>query len=133
TDGTVTRELVPAADLARSWKSPTPLESVVDAAASEGLVEANEMMVEGRSQLFLSLPQEALAQTAHQWEEDRKRKAFGRTRIIDTLWIMIPMLFLMAAITWTVTRRATLAGGAEEPVKEMELAKKFIEQQQRLL
>ena len=48
TDGTVTRELVPAADLGKSWKSPTPLESVVDAAAGEGLVEANEMLVEGR-------------------------------------------------------------------------------------
>jgi WD40 repeat protein len=104
TDGTITRDLVPIREVARSWKSATPLETVVDAAAQEGLVDANEMLVEGRPELLLSLPQESLAQTALQWDDERKRRAYGRTRIGDTLWIMIPMLFLAAAITWTVTR-----------------------------
>ena len=106
-DGTMARHLVATRKVAESWKSSTPLETVVDAAAQEGLVEVNQMLVGGRPDLFISFPQELLAQGALQSEEDRKRNAFGRSRIADTLWIMIPMLFLVAVITWppSTTRR----------------------------
>ncbi len=104
TNGALTRALVPVAELARDWKSTTPLENVVDAAADEGLIEVNQLLVRGQPEIFLGLPQDALAQTAASWDEDRKRRAYGRSRIQDTLWIMIPMLFLAAAIAFTVTR-----------------------------
>jgi WD40 repeat protein len=129
-DGAVTRELVDSSEAAKSWKSPTPLESVVDAASEGGLVEVNQMLVDGRPHLFLSLPQEALAQTAYQWEEDRQRKAYGRTRITDTLWIMIPLLFLVAAITWTATRHWGMRS-PDESAFNPEIAKQLIEQLQK--
>ena len=113
-DGMVTRELVPTRELAETWKNATPFDTVVEAAAQEGLIEVNYMLVEGRPSAYVGLPQEALARAAAQWGDDRKRQAFGRTRIVDTLWIMIPMLFLVAAITWTLTRRSAAVAAPEE-------------------
>ena len=105
-DGTITRELVPTQEIADSWKANVPLETVIDAGAEGGLVEINQMLVRDQSELFLGLPQESLAQTVAGWEADHKRKAFGKTRIADTLWIMIPVLFLALVLTWTFTRNA---------------------------
>ena len=126
-DGTVTRELVSTREVAETWKSSTPFDEVMEAAGQERLVEVNQMLVEGRPGLYLSLPQEALARAAEQWDDDRKRQAFGRTRIIDTLWIMIPMLFLVSAITWTLTRRsaATAASDEKPSPREEQLVKAF--------
>ena len=47
-DGTVTRELVPAREVAETWKSSTPFDAVMEAAGQEGLIEVNPMLVEGR-------------------------------------------------------------------------------------
>ena len=97
---------------------------MVDAAAEEGLIDASPMLVEGRQELFLSLPQEALAQAAAQWDEDlQSRQAFGRTRIMDTLWIMIPLLFLVGAVIWTFTKNTFNAPEGDIPGLEETFAK----------
>ncbi len=51
---------------------------MLDAAAGEGLVEVSEMLVEGRPEVFVSLPQEALAQATGQWDEERRRSSYGQ-------------------------------------------------------
>jgi WD40 repeat protein len=128
-DGTVTRELVPLQKIARSWKGSTPLETVIDAASQEGLLEANEQLCMGRPQLFLSLPQYALARTAAHWDEDRKRRALGRNRVYDVLWIMIPLMFLVGALTWTLTRRYGTAAASDEKLFTKEEVLKILQSQ----
>lgn len=114
TDGTLTRELVPYEDLARSWKTPVSFRDAVDAASDQGLVEVSQLLVDGRERLYVGLPQESLARVADQWQEDRKRQAFGRTKVMDTLWIMIPMVLLAAALVWTFGRRSSPATAEDE-------------------
>ncbi|MCI0639506.1 MAG: hypothetical protein L0Y72_30945 [Gemmataceae bacterium] len=105
--GALVRELVPVSELAQDWKSPTPLDSVLDKAADQGLLEINHLLINGEIEPHVSFPQESLAQVARQWDEDRQRAQVGRTKMIDTLWIMIPLLFLVGALTWFVTRRSS--------------------------
>ncbi len=103
-DGSLMRGLVPAEEVAKTWSSATPVGTVLDAAAEEGLVEVNQMLVEGRPDVFVSLPQDALARTTAQWDEERRRSTYGRTQVVDTLWIMIPLMILVIGISFYVAR-----------------------------
>src|SRR5205814_593519 len=50
---------------------------------------------------------DAMAQAQAQDAGQAKLRAHGRSKIIDTLWIMVPLLLLAAAVTWVWTRSAT--------------------------
>ncbi len=118
--GALVRDLVPVRELAQDWQVPTSLETVLQGAADRGLLEISHLLIQGEIEPHVSFAQESLAQVARQWDEDRQRAKLGRTKIIDTLWIMIPLLFLVAALTWYVTRRsvAVAPNEAEETSKD---------------
>ncbi len=138
TDGTLSRDIVPASDLKGLWRgSPDPVEPIVNQAADEeGLFEIQQLMIAGQTDVYVSLPQDSLAQLGRKIDTERDLHAYGRTRIIDTLWIMIPLAFLAAAVTFFVTRNWIGPAGAADPEetekKVMEKAREFADQQIKL-
>lgn len=116
TDGTISRQLLPARDLGSLWVgSPDPVEPIVNSAAdNEGLFQIQQLMIGGDNQVFVSLPQDSMAQLGKKISADRDLQAYGRTRVIDTLWIMIPFSFLAAAIAFFVTRNYISPAGVGE-------------------
>jgi WD40 repeat protein len=104
-DGTITRDLAPARDLQAAWKGTVPVEQAVNTAAEQaGLFTIDELLVAGQPGLYVSLSQDAVAQAARQWDDDTRRGAAGRSKVIDTLWIMIPLALLAVAATYAGTR-----------------------------
>jgi WD40 repeat protein len=129
-DGTVSRDLVRAAELKSDWPSTAePVEAVVNRAAeAAGLFEIQQLLIGGQAEVYVSLPLDSLAQLGRRIDQDRQRNAFARTRVADVLWIMIPLVFLAAAMSFWMTRNF-FSGPAEDESREalVEKAKQEIE------
>ena len=135
-DGTLSRDVVSASELKNQWiGSQEPVESIVNHAAdAEGLFEIQQLMIGGSTGVYVSLPQDSMAQLGKKISSQRDLHAYGRTRMIDTLWIMIPLAFLTAAISYFVTRNYISPAGGDEFSKEkeeklMEQAREFADKQ----
>jgi WD40 repeat protein len=111
-DGTLSRDLIPASKLQTHWDAAAePVETIVNQAAeSQGLFEVQQLMIGGQQDVFVSLPQDSLAQLGRKLAGQREQQAYARTRVIDVLWIMVPLIFLAAAVTFWATRH--YLGGA---------------------
>lgn len=103
-NGVVTRALLPLRVLQGLWMYKEPIQRVVDLAAGAGLLSVQSLLVDGNESLHVSLTQDALARAGIQQEGARKLNVLGRRKVIDTLWIMIPLMLLGVAITWSLTR-----------------------------
>jgi WD40 repeat protein len=120
-DGTLSRDLVPADDLKSYWVgSPEPVEPIVNKAADEeGLFEIQQLLIGGQSDVYVSLAQDSLATLGREIDDEVELQAFGRTKIIDTLWIMIPVAFLAAAMAFFFTRNFLSSASEEEVIKKV--------------
>jgi WD40 repeat protein len=131
--GAPTLDLVDAkTELPDLWNGPGPVEPVVNkAAGAGGLLTIQRLFVNGQSTTYVSLAHEGIAAAAHLLGEARRRLAYGRTRVIDTLWIAIPLIFLAAALTFFFVRQNAgipeieVAKAMREVVKDV--AKSFAE------
>jgi WD40 repeat protein len=104
TDGRVTRDLVAARELKETWTDRTPVEQAVNAAADQaGLFSIDELLVAGEHRLYVSLGAGAVADAARQWDAELRGTAASRKTVIDTLWIMIPLALLAAAVSFAGT------------------------------
>ncbi len=108
-DGTLSRDVIPASDLKSHWTSQVdPVEPIVNLAAEEqGLFEIQELLIAGQPDTYVSLPQDSLAQLGKKIAAERDLQTAARTKMIDVLWIMIPLMFVGAAITFWGTRHYT--------------------------
>ena len=125
-DGTVSRDLVPASELKSHWTAPgEPVEAAVNKATDDaGLFDIQQLMIGGRSDVYVSLPQDSLAQLGRKIEGEKELRAFGRSRIVETLWIMIPFSFLVGVLTWYGTKSfATPTPPEEEDTKAARAAR----------
>ncbi len=106
-DGTLSRDLVPASDLKGYWRGASdPVEAVVNQAADAcGLFEIQQLFIGGESDVYVSMSQDSLARLGKAIDSERDLHAYGKTKIIDTLWIMIPLAFLCATLSYCVTSR----------------------------
>ena len=122
-DGTVSRDLVPAGDLKSYWRGASdPVETVVNRAADDcGLFEIQQLFIGGESDVYVSLAQDSLARLGQSIDSERGLRAYGKTKIIDTLWIMVPLAFLCAALSFCLTRNyfSSADGFTKEEVKEI--------------
>jgi WD40 repeat protein len=105
-DGTVSAELLLATDLGNYWTyQAEPGAPIVNQAAQEqGLFEIQELLIGGQPSVFISLPQDSLAQLGRKIAGETEQQALAWTRAVDMLWIMIPLIFLAAAVTFWGTR-----------------------------
>lgn len=128
-DGTITRTLLPASQLKQAWTGREPPEPIVNRAAEEaGLFEIQQLFIGGQPDLFISLPQDSLARLGARQDEDRRLQVLARGRVADTLWIMIPLVFLAAAISYAATRY--VARGREER-RDTQWAESLVEAAER--
>lgn len=127
-DGSVGRDLMQAGDLKSYWQSAAePVEATVNTAAEEqGLFEIQQLLIGGQVGLYVSLPQDSLARLGQKVALEKTTQAFGRTKVIDVLWIMIPLVFLAAAVTFWATRHF-IAGSSGEVQELTKRAGEFIE------
>jgi WD40 repeat protein len=125
-DGSVSRDLVHASDLKNNWAANAdPVEPVVNtAASSEGLFDIQQLYIGGQSGLYVSLPQDSLARLGQKINTEREKSAFARTKVVDVLWIMIPLIFAAAVGSWWLTRNNYLGGAVEndDARKKLEVA-----------
>jgi WD40 repeat protein len=106
-DGGLTSELASArTTLPALWHGTGtgPVEPIVNRAAKEGLLKIQNLFIGGQSAPYVSVAHDSVAQAALLQQEERRRAAYGRLRIIDTLWITIPLIFLAAAVTFYFMR-----------------------------
>jgi WD40 repeat protein len=96
-DGTAVRDLVAEDKLAQEWKGIRPLPEVLEAAAEARLVELQWLDVGGGVGRYVSLGHDALVPVVERESEESTRYRYGRSRMADTLWIMIPLIILVAA------------------------------------
>lgn len=117
-DGTVTRDPLPADHVQAMWGTSDVQEAQksVNAAVDAGLLEIQQLMVEGREQVYVSPTQDALGQMAVEQGEEKNRKSYARTRVIDTLWLMIPLACLAGAVAFFFAKQNF--GGQLEDTKE---------------
>ncbi|HZZ82807.1 MAG TPA: WD40 repeat domain-containing protein [Gemmataceae bacterium] len=104
-DGTLSRDLAPASDLKDYWHGSTPVEDIVDEAAEKlGLFDIQRLFIGGEADTYVSLAQDSLARLGRTIDSERDMEAYGKSKIIDTLWVMIPLAFLCATLTFCLTR-----------------------------
>lgn len=125
-DGTLSRDLMPAENLPSYWQAAAePVEMTVNTAAEQqGLFEIQQLLIAGKNGLYVSLAQDSLARLGQKIDAEREKNAYVRTKVIDVLWIMIPLLFLGAALSFWVTRN--YFGNATELRAWEEKAGKYI-------
>ena len=138
--GLLCRSLLPPQELARFWGGQTPVDQVVDQASSDKfrLLDVNQLLIGGNEGLYVSLSQDALVPVTARWSEDNKRRQFTRARLIDMLWIFIPLLFLVGAVTFYFTRQAGAGTDGKDgdevlvSKKELKEIQQAIKQQQQI-
>jgi WD40 repeat protein len=123
-DGSLSRDLVSSSDLKSYWRGARePVEAVVNQAADEcGIFEIQQLFIGGESDVYVSLAQDSLATLGKSIDAERDLRAYGKSKIIDTLWIMIPLAFLCATLSFCVTSRYLNKETEEDPDKLQKVA-----------
>ena len=117
-DGSSVRNLVPLTDLQKEWRGSTPLQTMVLAAAADdvGLLEVQELNVHGHEDTYVGLVSDTAAVVFAQEAVAEEKKQYGTSRMMDALWITIPLMILMAVATYTLLwlPYSVLKGQSEE-------------------
>jgi len=69
------------------------------------VIDAQTYLVKGQPEVYVGLAGNAIAQTRSRQREVKTMRAYGWTKVVDTLWIMIPLAALAAAVAFFFTRR----------------------------
>lgn len=115
-EGAVAAGIAASADVASGFTATT-YTALLQAGMEAGLLETHRLLVDGHETEFVALPQDSLAQAAALWEEEGRKKAYARAKVIDLLWIVVPLMFLVAAITFWYTRRTAAASTQADETK----------------
>lgn len=106
----VTRHLTPVDSLKQSWRAAMPFEEALNVAAEYGpLVEIQNLLVDGKDSVQITVPHEALALFGDQETQTVAKRSFAHARILDALFIIIPLAILGMALTFFLTRRYSAA------------------------
>lgn len=105
-DGVLTRPLLPARDLAQHWRGGDTLEKAVNAAAAPeaGLLEVQHLRVGAREGLTIGLAHDGLAAWSALQKAEAERRQYARSRVIDALFILVPLMLLAVAVTYYLMR-----------------------------
>src|SRR5262249_25428140 len=76
-----------------------------------------QLLIGGQEDIYVSLPQDSLTQLGKRVDTDKDVQKIARNKVIDVLWIMIPLMFLACAVTFWATRNF---GGSDRLTPEME-------------
>src|SRR5262249_27302073 len=96
-DGLPVSRWVPASELAAKWRSLTPFEEVLALASGPdvGLLRVSDETSAAGETTQVSLGHPALAAAVAGLEEEALRRQERRKAIVDTLWIMIPIVIVL--------------------------------------
>jgi WD40 repeat protein len=120
-DGSLTRDVMFENDLKKDWTSATPPEVLVARASGEGarLLEVSYLNVAGREGNFVSLSHDALAPVVAQQGEEATKRSYGWNKMLDVLWVTVPLLVLLGVFAWTRLSAASREmNKAEKELKE---------------
>jgi WD40 repeat protein len=106
-DGSLTRDVLLQDNVKTQWLGSTPVEVLTATAAADGvrLLDVSWMNQGGREGYYVSLGHDALAPVAAQQAEEQTRRNHAWARVIDTLWIAIPLMILLGVLAYTQWQR----------------------------
>jgi WD40 repeat protein len=127
-DGTLVRPLKPARELVQHWRGAQSLETSVSAASAPevGLLEVQQLLVDGREGLYVGLGSDALAGWGARQALERERQQYARSRVIDALFILVPLAVLGVALTYYLMRGAVREQAEKVEAYEEEMQKKVV-------
>jgi len=122
TGGSLVRRLVPLAELSERWRGSVPADALVNSASAENvrILELNQLLVGGKEGLYVSLSQDALAPAALHLAENQRRLSYGRSKMVDMLWVFIPLLFLVAVVVYVAMPRGSASAEKEDLATEVQ-------------
>ncbi len=96
-DGSLTRTLATDADLASRWRGTTPWPQLLTAASAPnvGLLDERVGATEAGEQSVVSLGHEVVPAAVEQHARQEERRRLGRARMIDALWIFVPIIIVL--------------------------------------
>jgi WD40 repeat protein len=103
--GALTRPLFAARELAPFWTGGNTLENAVNAADAARLVQMQQLLIDGREGLHVSLAHDGLAAWGARQEAAGQRRQYARSRVVDALYVLLPLIVLAAALSFYLTRR----------------------------
>ena len=104
--GIRTRNLLSAKSLESKWKESQPFKQVVAKLGQAGLLDRQMMVQDGVEELYVGPPQDSFEMLEVDRETDLSRRSYARSKVVDTLFIMIPVCLLGMAFTyWFVNWR----------------------------
>jgi WD40 repeat protein len=104
--GIRTRNLLSQRSLQEKWKESQPFKQVVDRLYDAGLIDLQVMAQDGAESRYIGPPQDSFEPLDVDRETDVSRKTYARSRVVDTLFVMIPLALLGMALTyWYVNRQ----------------------------
>jgi WD40 repeat protein len=112
--GALTRPLFATRELAPWWSGGATLENAVNAADAARLLQIQQLLIDGREGLHVSLGHDGLAAWAARQEATAQRRQYARNRVVDALYILLPLIVLAAALTFFLTRRLSAQTTDEE-------------------
>jgi WD40 repeat protein len=120
-DGSATSKLRPVADVVEEWSGGADFSQTVSMATDDKtrLLSATQLNVNGKEGIYLSLGHDALAPAIASQAGEAAKKSYGRSKLIDALWVTIPLLLLAGVVIWN--RHSTVRKQDEE-LKAMEKA-----------
>jgi WD40 repeat protein len=133
-DGLPVPRWVPPSELARHWRGLMPFEQMFSLASAPdaGLLRLSEDGSSEQAEPLISLGHPFLAIPVAEWDDEEQRKTLRRKAIIDTLWIMIPIVIVVGTFAWVRMRVAEQNATVAEQRKQIiqSLQEKFLEQAQ---
>ncbi len=100
------RALVPLEVAQRRWTGVTPFETMLDSASgADGLLQVETAETGDKIQALVTPSQELLAAYRLESESRKKRNKFGWGKVVDSLFVFLPLLFLLWAIQYYFQQR----------------------------
>ncbi|HEX3315762.1 MAG TPA: hypothetical protein VHR72_12755, partial [Gemmataceae bacterium] len=104
--GIRTRNLISQRSLQEKWTEKQPLKQVVDRLYTAGLLDVQVMCEDGAEGRYVGPPQDSFEVLDVDRDADASRRTYARSKVVDTLFIMIPLALLGMALTyWFVRQR----------------------------
>src|SRR5262249_33873060 len=124
-DGSLTRTLVPEAELAERWRGATPLPQLVEAAGAPGaaLLDERVAATEQGEQNVISLSHDALARVVDARRRPDELRRQVRSKVIDILWACGAAVAVLALAAFFLVYRPQQHRIAESEARGAEITK----------
>ena len=103
--GIRTRNLISQRSLQEKWTEKQPFKQVIDRLYQAGLLDVQAMAEDGTEGRYVGPPQDSFEVLDVDRDADASRRTYARSKVVDTLFIMVPLALLGMALTYFFVNR----------------------------